>query len=186
MPHSLRKSLTAWLQLPALPPTPRKNSRPPRSRSATSSSASVSIVSSEIWPRNRTDFLEEDRGMRGRIVDRLCHPPRATGCVHRASPRFAEYSRGRRRRPTMPASHSVAIGPAFERACKRRSWRARNLAERVVSIRAQTRARPRVVQPSPRRAPKPLPRLALRAPIACAMRPRHAHTHATPLELFHK
>ena len=29
MPTILRKSLTAWEQLPALPPTPRKNSRPP-------------------------------------------------------------------------------------------------------------------------------------------------------------
>ena len=31
-PASLRKSLTACEQLPALPPTPRKNSRPPRAR----------------------------------------------------------------------------------------------------------------------------------------------------------
>lgn len=28
MPHNLRTSLTAWLQLAALPPTPMTNSRP--------------------------------------------------------------------------------------------------------------------------------------------------------------
>ena len=32
MPTILRKSLTAWEAFPALPPTPRMNSLPPRSR----------------------------------------------------------------------------------------------------------------------------------------------------------
>src|SRR5262245_37359303 len=45
MPQSLRKSFTAWLQLPALPPTPKRNSLPPRSRSAASSPTSLSTVS---------------------------------------------------------------------------------------------------------------------------------------------
>src|ERR1043165_1600240 len=49
MPHSLRKSFTAWPQLPALPPTPRKNSRPSRARSAASSVASFSMATRSSW-----------------------------------------------------------------------------------------------------------------------------------------
>src|ERR1700752_4009428 len=45
MPQSLRKSFTAWLQLPALPPTPNRNSLPPCSRNEASSSASFSTTS---------------------------------------------------------------------------------------------------------------------------------------------
>src|SRR5882672_4780428 len=57
MPHSLRKSLTAWLQLPALPPTPRKNRRPSRSRSAFSSVASFSIAARSIcWATLTTSW----------------------------------------------------------------------------------------------------------------------------------
>ena len=48
MPQSLRKSFTAWLQFPALPPTPSMNSRPPRSRSTLSSTASASILENSI------------------------------------------------------------------------------------------------------------------------------------------
>src|SRR4051794_16425103 len=48
MPQSLRKSFTAWPQLPALPPTPRKKSLPPRSRSAFSSCASFSTPARSI------------------------------------------------------------------------------------------------------------------------------------------
>src|SRR6266545_5550328 len=44
MPAILRKSLTACEALAALPPTPRKNSRPPRSRSSPSSATMRSIV----------------------------------------------------------------------------------------------------------------------------------------------
>src|SRR5579884_1285476 len=44
MSASLRKSLTAWEALAALPPTPRMNSRPPRSRTAASSSARRSMA----------------------------------------------------------------------------------------------------------------------------------------------
>ena len=40
MPAILRKSLTAWEALAALPPTPRMNSRPPRSRAAPGASPS--------------------------------------------------------------------------------------------------------------------------------------------------
>jgi hypothetical protein len=43
-----RKSLTAWLQLAALPPTPIRNRRPLRSRSRSSSDARSSIEANEI------------------------------------------------------------------------------------------------------------------------------------------
>src|SRR5262249_4966907 len=48
MPQSLRKSLTAWLQFPALPPTPSRKSRPPRSRSDTNSPAIFSTTFASI------------------------------------------------------------------------------------------------------------------------------------------
>src|SRR5712691_141245 len=48
MAQSLRKSLTAWLQLAALPPTPMRNSRPLRARNRSSSAASASIDANEI------------------------------------------------------------------------------------------------------------------------------------------
>src|SRR5512135_3571823 len=48
MPHSFLKSLTAWLQLAALPPTPSRNSRPPRARSATRWEARFSIADTAI------------------------------------------------------------------------------------------------------------------------------------------
>ena len=44
MPHSLRKSLTAWPQFAALPPTPSTNSRPARARRSTRASASRSTT----------------------------------------------------------------------------------------------------------------------------------------------
>src|SRR5688500_16017698 len=44
MPVSLRKSLTAWAALPALPPTPRMKRRPPCAR-----------VSARIWMTASTD-----------------------------------------------------------------------------------------------------------------------------------
>ena len=48
IPQSFRKSLTAWLQLAALPPTPIRNRRPSRSRSRSSSDAKVSTEAYEI------------------------------------------------------------------------------------------------------------------------------------------
>src|SRR5258706_16337419 len=48
MPHSFLKSFTAWLQFAALPPTPRRNRRPPLSRSETSSWARRSIATMSI------------------------------------------------------------------------------------------------------------------------------------------
>src|SRR5262249_38767075 len=47
IPHSLRKSFTAWLQLPALPPTPSRKRRPLRSLRTDSWSAIASIVGYE-------------------------------------------------------------------------------------------------------------------------------------------
>ena len=46
-PQILRKSLTAWLAWPAEPPTPRMNSRPPRSRTAARPAAMRSTASVE-------------------------------------------------------------------------------------------------------------------------------------------
>src|SRR5207253_700210 len=43
IPAILRKSFTAWEQFPALPPTPRKKSRPPSWRMTAIKSASSSI-----------------------------------------------------------------------------------------------------------------------------------------------
>ena len=59
MLHSFRKSLTAWLQLPALPPTPRRKRRPFRSRNATSSVASFSTAPISISVQMRRTSLKK-------------------------------------------------------------------------------------------------------------------------------
>ena len=49
IPAIFRKSFTAWEAFAALPPTPRKNKRPPWSRTAASKSAIFSRVSGSIF-----------------------------------------------------------------------------------------------------------------------------------------
>ena len=51
MPAILRKSLTAWEALAAHPPTPRKNSRPPRDRVDAIADATASTAAGSNAPQ---------------------------------------------------------------------------------------------------------------------------------------
>ena len=81
MPQSLRKSLTAWLQLPALPPTPIMNIRPPFSRSDANSAAKISTLAASIleqiapdWAKNSVAWLVIDPNFRTESYSRYGQP----------------------------------------------------------------------------------------------------------------
>src|SRR5258708_4494245 len=95
MPTILRKSFTACEQFPALPPTPRKNNRPPFARRAASasairsitatSSASMMRLASSRWVRAKdirlrgsfirraAEDVQDDLARRVRLVHELRH-----------------------------------------------------------------------------------------------------------------
>src|SRR6266542_1179702 len=91
MPQIFRKSFTACEQFAALPPTPRRKSRPPRARSSARSVAVRSMASRSKRPR--ISAASARCCLTNSVIPVLCHPERSegpggTGGAQTLPPRF--------------------------------------------------------------------------------------------------
>ena len=134
MPAILRKSLTACEQLPALPPTPRKNSRPPR----------VAHVGQHVGDHRSIASASSAATICGRFVEvllRVGHVGLACAFaqIARASPRARPAIRSRRtaRRPRSRQLVRARAGP------DRRAARSNGVVRRRTAANAARSRTPR-------------------------------------------